>query len=98
VQIPDTRFFIFSDDGEWVAKHLSIPQCEIVSGRITHTHFEDFHLMQHCKHNIIANSSFSWWCAWLNANPNKTVIAPKQWFANGPKDLQDLIPAGWLRL
>ena len=54
-------------------------------------------LMSLCKHHIIANSSFSWWGAWLNANSNKIVVAPKQWFANGQSSV-DLIPNQWTRL
>lgn len=54
-------------------------------------------LMSLCKHHVIANSSFSWWGAWLNANPEKTVIAPKNWFRNGNND-SDLIPDEWIRI
>jgi hypothetical protein len=50
-----------------------------------------------CRHQIIANSSFSWWGAWLNPNPDKIVIAPEKWFAN-ETNTQDLIPQGWVRL
>ena len=61
---------------------------------------EDIWLMSMCKHNIIANSSFSWWGAWLNRNPNKKVIAPNHWF--GPAyhfyGTQDLIPEGWIKI
>jgi len=54
-------------------------------------------LMSLCQHHIIANSSFSWWGAWLNANPTKIVITPKQWFSDD-KNVNDLLPSDWIRL
>ncbi len=94
----EPRFYVFSDDAE-AAKKLGLPNAEIVSGTLTKNHYEDFYLMQQCRHNIIANSSFSWWAAWLNPNPDKIVIAPKDWFGpKGPKDTQDLLPESWIRL
>lgn len=95
---PAAKFYVFSDDPEWAKTQLDIRDATIVSGDYTKSHLEDFHLMQHCRHNIIANSSFSWWAAWLNSNPNKIIIAPKKWFNNGPKDTQDLIPESWMIL
>jgi len=56
------------------------------------------YLMSLCKHHIIANSSFSWWGAWLGSNPAKTVIAPLKWFNDTSKNTSDLIPASWLRI
>ncbi|MCW3073844.1 MAG: hypothetical protein JWP69_913 [Flaviaesturariibacter sp.] len=97
-KIAAPRFYIFSDDGAWVQENLAIPNAAVVSGVQSKTHFEDLFLMSQCRHNIIANSSFSWWGAWLNANSNKTVIAPKQWFNQGPKDTQDLIPERWIKI
>jgi hypothetical protein len=59
--------------------------------------FNDMRLMGLCKHNIIANSSFSWWAAWLNENLGKIVVAPKKWFASG-LDTPDLLPKSWVVL
>jgi hypothetical protein len=96
-KVAHPHFYIFSDDGAWVKENLRLPNATIVSGELSSTHFEDLYLMSRCRHNIIANSSFSWWAAWLNTNPGKTVIAPRNWFNKGPKDTQDMIPEGWQR-
>lgn len=76
----NTLFFIFSDDIEWVKENLLVENAIYVEG--TKTPHEDLYLMSLCHHNITANSSFSWWGAWLNTNPNKMVIAPKKWFVS----------------
>jgi hypothetical protein len=54
-------------------------------------------LMSFCRHHIIANSSFSWWGAWLNSRPGKIVVAPQKWFANG-NNTKDLLPESWIKL
>lgn len=91
-------FFIFSDDIKWVKSNLTIDsQCVYVEHNQGQESYNDMWLMSLCKHNIIANSSFSWWGAWLNANVEKIVVAPKQWFAS-QKDVRDLLPNGWVRL
>lgn len=97
-KIPGAKFYLFSDAAASVEKELSLNSLETVSGRVTQNHFEDLYLMSCCRHNIIANSSFSWWAAWLNTHPDKIVIAPKNWFNNGPKDTQDILPQGWIQL
>ncbi len=91
-------FFIFSDDIEWVKQNLKIdfPTIYVSDGILKD--YEELMLMSYCKHNIIANSSFSWWGAWLNANPNKIVIAPKQWFAEKSVGTSDIIPETWTRI
>jgi hypothetical protein len=97
-KLPNPHFYFFSDDIQWVKDNLQVPGAVYVSGEITKNHIEDLYLMSQCRHNIIANSSFSWWGAWLNDNPDKIVIAPKKWFNKGPKDTQDLIPEGWIKI
>ena len=94
---PDCRFYFFSDDIDWAQNEIPVENATYVSGNIANTHYEDFYLMQCCRHNIIANSSFSWWAAWLNSFPGKTVIAPRKWFGpSGPADTQDIIPETWI--
>ncbi|MDR2562944.1 MAG: alpha-1,2-fucosyltransferase [Prevotellaceae bacterium] len=78
-KIKNPVFFVFSDDVEWVRKNIVIPQAQYIDKNSGTNSFRDMQLMSLCKHNIIANSSFSWWGAWLNANVNKTVILPKKW-------------------
>jgi len=93
----DFKIFIFSDDINWAKKNIKFP-CEInfvFDSEITD--YEEMYLMSLCKHNIIANSTFSWWGAWLNINPNKIVIAPKKWF-NNKKVTQDIIPNNWIKI
>lgn len=92
-KIDKPHFFVFSDDIAWVKDNLKINhQVSYVSGSGIEDH-EELALMSQCKHNIIANSSFSWWGAWLNDNPGKIVIAPKNWFSDG--DNSELIPNTW---
>lgn len=97
-QVEQPKFFIFSDDIEWVKGNLKI---DFPTHFIDHNHgpesYNDMRLMSLCKHNIIANSSFSWWGAWLNQCQTKIVVAPKRWF-NKQTDTNDLIPAKWIKL
>ena len=60
--------------------------------------FRDMQLMSLCKHNIVANSSFSWWGAWLNQNKEKTVIAPNKWINQEVEEKIDVIPADWVKM
>ena len=97
-KISNPQFYFFSDDINWVKENFNNIAATFVSEEISKTHFEDLYLMSQCDHNIIANSSFSWWGAWLNNNPEKIVIAPKKWFNEGPKDTQDLLPEEWIKI
>jgi hypothetical protein len=92
-------FFVFSDDKAYV-KELFGDFNNLVIVEECERDIDDLCLMSKCKHQIIANSSFSWWGAWLNQNQNKIVISPNQWFNDVSMQLQtkDLIPSRWIKI
>lgn len=90
------KYFVFSDDLAAAKEVLGDIDCaEFIDWNSFDDSFQDMRLMSYCKHNIIANSSFSWWGAWLNNNPEKIVVAPKKWFKKSDIDTSDLIPESW---
>lgn len=93
------HFFVFSDDPEWARTHLVIrrPVFFVDHNGPAQPH-EDLRLLGSCRHHIIANSTFSWWGAWLGAHPDQVVIAPDRWFASGRHDTRDLYPPDWVRI
>lgn len=98
-RVKNPCLFIFSDDLPWAKKNLRYKyETRYLSQVGTDRSFEDVFLISFCRHNIIANSSFSWWGAWLNNNPEKIVVAPKRWFGDKTVDTSDLIPSGWIRV
>ncbi len=95
-KVSNPNFFVFSDDPDWCRKNLKIQYpITIINHNSADNNYQDLRLMSQCNHNIIANSSFSWWGAWLNNNPEKIVYAPKNWFNNPKNDTSDLIPSDW---
>lgn len=95
----DFTVFVFSDDIVWAKENLKLETNHVfVDQNNDKTDYEDIRMMSLCKHNILANSTFSWWAAWLNENPEKIVIAPKVWYNDTSRNTQDLIPEGWVRI
>lgn len=96
--IKNICIFVFSDDIEWAKNNLKLP-CSIryVSGKNI-SDYEELLLISMCSHNIIANSTFSWWGAWLNKNPNKIVVATKQWLKDRTTEELDITPKEWITI
>lgn len=99
-KIDSINYFVFSDDISWCKENLNLPNAVFVNSKEKRIPQEDMYLMSLCGHNIIANSSFSWWGAWLNQNKEKIVITPKRWFADDELEEQskDIICKNWVRL
>ncbi len=97
--VADPHFFVFSDDLPWAIQNLCLDFPTIFVGEsIGNAAHDDLMLMKECQHHIIANSSFSWWGAWLCTNENQIVIAPKRWFADERVQTPDLLPSNWLQM
>ncbi len=94
--VNDAVFYIFSDDINWVKKNMNFEYSIVFIDNNEPDH-EHQYLMSQCKHNIIANSSFSWWGAWLNKNPDKIVIAPAKWFRSEDRKDDIYYPKSWVR-
>ncbi len=94
------KYFIFSDDIEWTKNNLKIENAVYIDSKEKRLPHEDIYLMSLCNHNIIANSSFSWWGAWSNDNKDKIVVAPKKWFINLKllDQSRDIIPKSWIQI
>lgn len=98
-RMPDPHFFVFSDEPDWAMQNLKLgdESTFVTSSGPSRAH-EDLKLMSMCQGHILANSSFSWWGAWLNPDPNKLVLSPRRWFNEESIDTRDLVPEGWVRV
>ena len=96
-KVDNPIFFIFSDDINWCKKIFDFLENKIFVDK-TKSAIEDLELMKNCTHNIIANSTFSWWGAWLNENKNKIVIGPNQWFVKKEWKNLNLVCEGWIKV
>ncbi len=95
-KVDNPVFFVFSDDINWCKENLQLGNCHYVDHNTGLDSYIDMQLMSYCKHGIIANSTFSWWGAWLKEYAGKIVIAPSRWFQD---DLEpDIIPESWIRI
>lgn len=90
-------YYVFSDDIKWCIDNFKIQTTNKLIFIESASAIEDFYLMSLCKNNIIANSTFSWWAAWLNSNKNKTIISPETWFINGWND-SNIAPSNWIKI
>ncbi|PIA78015.1 hypothetical protein BFR04_07220 [Gaetbulibacter sp. 4G1] len=92
-------YYVFSDDMDWVKENfITNSKTYYVDINDAESSYQDLLLMSNCKHNVIANSSFSWWGAWLNTNPNRIVIAPETWFNDSSIDYSEVVPKSWIKI
>ena len=96
-RLADPRFFVFSDDWQWCRQHLADDDTVVVDANKPEAGQDELRLMSACRHHVIANSSMSWWAAWLGTSAGQIVVAPTPWFTHRP-ETPDLFPAGWIAL
>lgn len=98
-RVANPHFFVFSDDPAWVGQNLRLSwPVTYVSHNDAASNYEDLRLMSQCRHHILANSTFSWWGAWLNPRADKIVVAPREWYKSTKYDTSALVPEAWQRL
>ncbi len=98
-RVADPHLFVFSDDREWATANLRLPiPTTVVDVNPPDRGYRDMQLMARCRHHVLANSSFSWWGAWLDPSPDKIVVAPHRWFAVADAESEDRLPQAWVRV
>lgn len=95
-KVSNFRLYVFSDDIKWAKYNFHEITDDFIDWNTNNDSWQDMFLMSKCKHNIISNSTFAWWAAWLNSNPNKIVVAPFKW-TNVDKS-SDIIPQDWIKI
>ncbi len=95
-RVDNPHFYVFSDDMDWVRKNLDLPGATYIDWNSGADSWQDMMLMSRCRHNIICNSTFSWWGGWLNPHEYKMVLAPEKWFRNA--ETPDIYPESWIRI
>ncbi|NHC12722.1 alpha-1,2-fucosyltransferase [Motilibacter deserti] len=97
--VPDPHYYVFSDDPQWCKDNLVLDApTTYVDHNPPERGAEDLRLMAACRHHVLANSSFSWWGAWLEDDASHVVVAPRTWFRDPSIDTGDLVPARWERV
>ncbi len=98
-RFPTARYFVFGDDPDWAQQHIPVPAgSTFVTHNVGRNDPEDMRLMSACRHFIIANSTFSWWGAWLSVWEDKVVVAPARWFAIAHPNESVIVPQRWIRM
>lgn len=97
-RVENPKFYVFSNDLKWVKENLDIPNAVYIDWNTKEDSYKDMQLMSCCRHNIVANSSFSWWGAWLNTNKDKIVVSPDRWFNDEQVGTNDIIPEEWIKI
>lgn len=96
-RLPEAHFYVFSDGMDWVKEHLRLPENTVyVDHNRGNDSWQDMMLMTHCRHNVVCNSTFSWWGAWLNPHADKQVFCPDRWSAHAPASV--IAPEEWIQL
>ena len=95
-RVENPQFYVFSDDSDWVRENMAETNSHVVDWNVGIDSWQDMFLMSQCKHNINANSTFSWWGAWLNRNDSKIVVVPEKFFNYG--ETKDVYPESWIKI
>lgn len=95
-KVKNPCYFVFSDDIKWARDNLKLENCVFVDQNKGSNSYLDMYLMSICRHNIIANSTFSWWAAWLNKNSERIVVIPERWIVG--KTCEGMYPDSWVRM